>query len=62
VDKWGKILGMESRYKMGKVMAEEYKRAGKKERGEILDRYRKVTGYNRRYAGWLLRNWGKKVV
>ena len=57
-----KILGMESRYKMGKIMAEKYKRAGKKERGEILGRYTEVTGYNRRYAGWLLRNWGKKVV
>lgn len=57
-----KVLEMEERYKVCKVMAERYKKAGKKERGKILDRFIEVTGYNRCYAGWLLRNWGKKVV
>ena len=57
-----KILGMEGRYKIGKVMSVRYKKAGKRGRGEILDRFIEVTGYNRCYAGWLLRNWGKKVV
>lgn len=57
-----KVLEMESRYKIGKVMAGRYKKARKKEKGEILDRFTEVTGYSRCYAGWLLRNWGKKVV
>jgi len=53
---------MEGRYKLGKVMAERYKKARKKERVEILDRFTEATGYSRCYAGWLLRNWGRKVV
>ena len=57
-----KVLDMEGRYKLGKLMAVRYKKQKKKERGEILERFTEVTGYNRCYAGWLLRNWGRKVV
>jgi len=57
-----KVLDMEGRYKLGKIMAVRYKKARKKERGEILERFTEATGYNRCYAGWLLRNWGRKVV
>ncbi len=44
-----KVLDMDGRYK----------KARKKGRGEILDRFTEATGYNRCYAGWLLRNWGR---
>lgn len=57
-----KVLDMEARYKLGKVMAGRYKKVRKKERGRILDSFIEATGYNRCYAGWLLRNWGRKVV
>jgi len=53
---------MESRYKMGKVMAEEYKRAKKKDKGYLLDLVVNSSGYSWCYAGWLLRNIGRRVV
>ena len=45
---------MESRYKMGKVMAEKYKRAKKKDKGYLLDLVVNSSGYSWCYAGWLL--------
>jgi hypothetical protein len=44
-----------------KHFATEYKRSGKREKGEILDRFVEATGYHRVYAAWLLRNHGRRV-
>jgi len=57
-----KLLDMESRYKLVKVMAERYKRARKKDKGYLLDFVVNSSGYSRCYAGWLLRNIGRRVV
>jgi IS30 family transposase len=43
-------------------MAREYRGAGKKKKTEILNTLVQVTGYNRCYAGWLLRHWGRKYL
>jgi len=57
-----KVLDMESRYKLVKVMAGRYKRARKKDKGYLLDLVVNSSGYSRCYAGWLLRNIGRRVV
>ncbi|BCW93449.1 MAG: transposase [Thermoanaerobaculum sp.] len=44
-----------------KAFAERYQKATKKERGVILNEFVAASGYNRRYAAWLLRSHGKKV-
>jgi hypothetical protein len=38
-----------------------YRKAGKKERGVILDRLTETTGMNRDYLATVLRNYGRKV-
>jgi hypothetical protein len=43
-------------------LAQEYRGADRKSKGRILDTLVEVTGYNRCYAGWLLRHWGRKYV
>jgi hypothetical protein len=43
------------------VMSAEYKKASKKAKGAILDRFVEITKYARRYAARLLRLHGKKV-
>lgn len=52
---------MQERKSVTKALAEQFRRARKKEKGEILDRFVKATGYNRSYASWLLRNHGRRV-
>ncbi len=42
-----KVLDMEGRYKLGKIMAVRYKKARKKERGEILQRRQDIIGVMR---------------
>lgn len=54
-------LSMKERQAVTKALALQYQRGSKKERGMILDRFVDATGYNRSYAGWLLRNHGKRV-
>ena len=54
-------LTMQERKSVTKAMAEQFRRARKKEKGEILDRLVKATGYTRSYAAWLLRNHGRRV-
>jgi hypothetical protein len=46
---------------MTKVVAPRYQKAGKKERGRILDEFVQTTGYHRCYASQLLRTQGQKV-
>lgn len=54
-------LTMKERQVVTKAMAQGYRRARKKRRGEILDEFVEATGYNRVYAAQLLRNHGKRV-
>lgn len=43
----------------GKLAAKYRGCRGRKQRGRILGQLQELTGYNRHYAGWLLRNFGK---
>ncbi|KDA53748.1 hypothetical protein EG19_03275 [Thermoanaerobaculum aquaticum] len=54
-------LTMAERRVLVKAFAGRYQKATKKARGVILDEFVAATGYNRRYAAWLLRSHGKKV-
>lgn len=55
-------ISMTTRKELSRELAQRYQRARKKERGQILGEIIAVTGYNRCYASWLLRNWGRKHV
>ena len=48
-------LSMHERQAVSKEMAQRYRRAGKRERGLMLDELCALTGYNRSYAARLLR-------
>lgn len=52
---------MAERRTVTKAMAAGYRRASKKEKREILDRFVEATGYRRTYAALLLRNHGRSV-
>jgi len=57
-----KEMDLMSRKKVTLVYAKRYRRASsKKEKSQILDEFVRLTGYNRCYASWLLRNAGKKI-
>ena len=57
-----KEMDLMSRKKVALVYAKRYRRARcKKEKSQILDEFIRLTGYNRCYASWLLRNAGKKL-
>lgn len=53
-------LTMRERKAVIKQTAARYRRSSKKQKAKILDEFVETTGYNRRYAGWILRNWYKK--
>lgn len=53
-------LTMRERKAVIRQTAARYRRSSKKQKGKILDEFVEITGYNRKYAGWILRNWGKK--
>lgn len=55
-------LTMRERRAVTNKLAKEYRGAGKKKKSEILDTLVQVTEYNRCYASWLLRHWGKKYL
>jgi hypothetical protein len=57
-----KDLDMRTRRQIGRVMAEKYQKARKKEKTRILDEFTGITKYVRGYAKWLLRNWGRRIV
>jgi len=48
-------LSMPARKVITRKMAQEYREAGKKEKGRLLDQLMAVAGYNRCYGSWLLR-------
>ncbi|MBI4457275.1 MAG: hypothetical protein HY644_15455 [Acidobacteria bacterium] len=52
---------MKERWVVMKGFAEPYRRAGKKEKGKILEQVVEATGYIRRYAARLLRKQGKRL-
>ena len=54
-------LTMQERRSVTAVVAKRYVKAGKKEKMRILDEFTQLTGYNRSYAGFLLRGHGKKL-
>ncbi len=52
---------MKERQSVTAVVAGRYRRAGKRNKGVILDEFTQLTGYNRSYASWVLRNVGKRI-
>jgi len=53
-------LTMQERKTVTKALAEQYRRAGKKEKGRLLGGFVEATGYTRVYAARLLRNFGAR--
>lgn len=53
-------LTMRERHAIVREISERFQRSAKKERGRILDEFVELTGYNRCYAAFVLRNCGKK--
>lgn len=54
-------LAMEERRSVTPVVAKRYQKATKKERITILGEYIQLTGYNRSYAAFVLRNHGRRM-
>lgn len=54
-------LTMQERKKAATVIAADYQKAYKKQKGVILNEFIRLTGYNRCYASYVLRSHGKKV-
>ena len=54
-------LTMKTRNELTDEVSKRYKKVRKLEKKIILDEYCQTTGYNRKYAGFLLRNCGKKI-
>ncbi|MDA2921280.1 transposase [Desulfobacterota bacterium AH_259_B03_O07] len=52
---------MKERRSVSAVVAKRYQKATKKEKGTILGEYTQLTGYNRCYAAFLLRNHGRRM-
>jgi hypothetical protein len=55
-------LTMTERKAVTRQQAPRYQKARKKDRGRILDESTVLTNYNRSYAAFLLRNWGRKRI
>jgi hypothetical protein len=53
---------MSTRKDLFRTSCQEYRKAGKKERGVILDRLTETTGINRDYLATVLRSYGRKVL
>src|SRR5687767_3489112 len=57
----GVRLAMRERRAVIAATVGRYQRSGKREKGKILDEFTLLTGYERSYARYVLRTWGKKV-
>ena len=55
-------LTMKERKKAAAIVAPRYQKARKKEKGTILNEFIELTGYGRRYASFVLRSHGKKIL
>jgi hypothetical protein len=54
-------LTMKERRSVSRLVAKRYQKATKKDKGTILGEYTQLTGYNRCYAAFLLRNHGRRI-
>ena len=54
-------LTMKERRSVTAVVAKRYQKTTKKDKGTILGEYTQLTGYNRCYAAFLLRNHGRRM-
>lgn len=54
-------LTVRERKKAAAIVAPRYQKARKKDKGFILNEFTKLTGYDRRYASYVLRSHGKKL-
>ena len=54
-------LTLKERQSLTRVIAVRYRRARKKEKKEILNEFLHSTGYNRKYAAYVLRMQGKRI-
>ena len=52
---------MKERRALARESAQKYRSASKRQKGALLEVFIGQTQYSRRYASWLLRNWGRKV-
>jgi hypothetical protein len=55
-------LTMHERHAVTRELTCRYQKGAKKQRGQILDEFTKVTGYTRCYARFILRNCGRKLI
>lgn len=55
-------LTVQEREVLTKAYCEQYRKLSKKKKGIMLDQFINATGYNRSYAGRLLRNHGRRVI
>lgn len=55
-------LTMHQRKAVTQQLAPRYQRARKKDRSRTLEEFTALTGYNRSYAAFVLRNWGRKRI
>jgi hypothetical protein len=55
-------LSMKSRCEVISRVYVRYRKASKAEKGKILDEFTETTGYTRKYAAWVLAQWGKTVL
>lgn len=54
-------LSMKSRKELTREVSARYRNARRKDKSQILTEFVASTGYNRSYASFLLRNYGKRV-
>lgn len=54
-------LTMATRKELSKEVARRYQKARRREKQDILAEFCQATGYNRHYAAYILRNWGRQV-
>jgi hypothetical protein len=54
-------LTVKEKQKATRITAARYQKTSKKKKGAILDEFIALTGYNRCYASYLLKNHGRKV-
>ena len=52
---------MAQRKAVTRELAYRYRRASRREKGEILDQLVQLNGYTRNHVSWLLRCWGRTV-
>jgi len=55
-------LELSTRNAVTRETSRRYRKAGKKEKGRILNEFIELTGYNRKYAIHILANWGKRKL